>query len=302
MNVRLARLNKHGWLLAAAFLLAFAWPATAAAVTGDDDAIVVITGDVDVPRGDVVSDVVVVDGDVRIAGRVDGSVVVANGTTTVSGVIDGDLVAISDSARLLPGARIDGDLLYGGDRPRIAPSAEVTGEVSDEGWSDAGWLSPLLGHLAIWLGITVSSLILGLLLLLLAPQAAETVFRHARERPWVAVAIGLGVMIALPLLAVVALATLVALPLGIAAMLSLIPLWAIGYVTGAWILGRRIVGPPRRRVVAYLAGWGILRAAALIPVLGLIVSLAATVIGLGALAVAIGAARRDSAEAAALGT
>jgi hypothetical protein len=51
--------------------------------------------------------------------------------------------------------------------------------------------------------------------------------------------------------------------------------------------------------VAFLAGWAILRVAALIPILGGLVWFAAVVVGLGALAVAIWRARGASQATAA---
>jgi hypothetical protein len=50
-------------------------------------------------------------------------------------------------------------------------------------------------------------------------------------------------------------------------------------------------------LLAFLAGWGILRALALIPVLASLVWLAATVWGLGALVIAARAAGRPTADA-----
>ena len=268
-------------------------PASAAKSGGSDNAVVVVTGDVEVARGESVDAVVVIDGDVRIAGHVDGSVVVVNGTTTISGTVDGDLVTIAGPARLLPGALVDGDVQYGDEKPVIARGATVTGDIDHEGWSDAAGIFAVVGALALWVAVTVSTLILGLLLLVAAPQAADAALHQARRQIWVTVAVGLAVFIALPVVGVIAAVTLVGLPLGIALLMALIPLWAVGYVAGAWLLGRRLVGPPRHRFVAFFAGWGILRGLALIPILGFLVAIAATVVGVGALAVAAGAARRD---------
>jgi hypothetical protein len=237
---------------------------------------------------------------VRIAGHVDGSVVVVNGTTTISGSVDGDLVTIAGPARLLPGALVDGDIQYGDEKPAIAPGATVTGDIDHEGWTDAAGVFAVVGALALWLAVTVSTLILGLLLLVAAPQAADAALRQARKQIWVAVAVGLAVFIALPVVGVIAAVTLVGLPLGIALLMALVPLWAVGYVTGGWLLGRRLVGPPRHRFVAFFAGWGILRGLALIPILGFIIGLAATVVGVGALGLAAGAARRDDEDVSAL--
>ena len=83
-----------------------------------------------------------------------------------------------------------------------------------------------------------------------------------------------------------------------ALLLALLPIYAIGYTTSAWLLGRRLVRPPRGRVLAFLAGLAILRILAIIPIVGGIVWFAATVVGLGALLVATWRARRDYLEPA----
>jgi hypothetical protein len=102
-----------------------------------------------------------------------------------------------------------------------------------------------------------------------------------------------------PVLAILALVTLVGIPFGIALLLSGIPVLLVAYATSAWMLGRRVLrtrsaGP----WAALLVGWLVLRLLALIPVAGGLVGLAATVMGLGALAVALWHARRPGEPAA----
>jgi len=79
----------------------------------------------------------------------------------------------------------------------------------------------------------------------------------------------------------------VAIPLGLFLLLALALLYTIGYVAGAHVLGRRLVAWPRSRFVAFLAGWGILRLLALIPVIGGLVWIVAAIFGLGVLWVAM---------------
>ena len=103
----------------------------------------------------------------------------------------------------------------------------------------------------------------------------------------------------MPLLAILALVTVVGIPFGVALLLAAVPVLLLAYATAAWIAGRRAL---RNRSTspwaALVAGWGILRLVALIPVAGALVGLAATVLGLGALAVALWQARRPGAPAA----
>lgn len=272
---------------------AFALPAAAsagAAQSDSGDAVVVIRGDVTVPRGETVDGVFVVSGDVRIAGRSTGDVVVLAGDATVSGRIEGDLLVAGGQARLLPRAYVSGDVRYGDKRPIVAGQAIVRGNVGKEGWNDWGAFLPVVG-IVFWLAIGVSAALLGVLLLLIAPRAADALYERSRERIGPLIAIGIAVMICLPVAAVIAAITLVGIPLALGILLALLPLGAVAYVCAAWALGRRLVKPPRGRILAFLAGLGILRALSLIPILGGIVDLAAVVFGLGLIGAAIGAAR-----------
>lgn len=260
-----------------------------------------INGDVAVERGETIDGVFIVNGDARISGRVDGDVILVAGDALVSGHVDGNLVTIAGRARLLPTARVEGDLIYGDERPRVAPAATVEGKIEKEGWTDSLGLFPFIGAFVFWLAIGISAAVLGILLLLIAPRAADAVFAQARGRIGPTIAIGIAIFIVLPLLAGISAITLVGLPLAIGIGLALLPLGAIAYVTAAWVLGRAIVKPPRGRILAFLAGLAILRVAALVPILGLLVWLAAIIVGLGLIGAAIGAARQPTAAPASAG-
>lgn len=281
------------FVMAAVLLVAVIAPQAAVAADPQDQ--IVISGDVDVPRGQTVGDVVVVDGVITVAGRVDGDIVAVSGPVRVAGTVDGSITAVSDRVTLLPGARVTGDLLYGDERPVIARSARVDGKVSDEGWSDLGGFPwGLVGAVAWWLSVSVSTLVLGFVALALAPRAADALVVTSRERLGLAVGLGAGLFVALPMVAVIALVSLVGVPLGIGLLLALIPLAGVAYVTSAYLIGRRLLKPTTSSFVAFVAGWGLLRALALIPVVGILAWLAAVVVGLGVLVVALWQSRTDA--------
>lgn len=292
-------LRRAPLLAALLAVLALAVPATAGAGTAPhrDDPIVVIVGDVTVPAGKTVEGVFIAQGDARIAGRVDGDVMVASGDALVTGTIDGDLVTIDGQARLLRTARVGGDVRYSEERPVVSPLARVDGDVTDEDWSSAVDLLPFVGGFLIWLAVGVSFFILGGLLLLIAPRAADVLYERSRERVGPLIAIGIAILISLPIAAFVAAITLVGLPLAFGILLAMAPLVAVAYVAGAYVLGRAIVKAPRHRVLSFLAGLAILRALALVPILGIFVGLAAVVLGLGLIGAAIGAAREPATAA-----
>jgi hypothetical protein len=260
---------------------------------------VVITGGAVVPAGQTAGDVVVLDGTVRIDGRATGDVVSVSGPVRLNGRVDGDLIAVSDRASLGPAARVGGDLRYGDERPVLARGASVGGKISKEDWADAGngwgWLS-VLGW---WLAVSVSTLIVGALLVWLAPGALYAAERAVREHLGATIGWGVAIAIGVPLLAILALVTLVGIPFGVALLLAAVPVLLLAYATAAWIVGRRVLrNRSTSRWAALLAGWGILRLVALIPVAGALVGLAATVVGLGALTVALWQARSPRAPAA----
>jgi cytoskeletal protein CcmA (bactofilin family) len=269
--------------------VALAAPATAAGARDQ----VVISGSVVVGPGQTVGDVVIADGPVTISGRVRGDVVVAHGRVRIlGGRVAGDVTNFSDRTVLSRGARVGGDLNYGDERPVVEPGAVVGGETKKFDVGDAFPLSGFAVLLAVWLAVSVSSLLLGLALLAFAPRAADATDTVGRDAPGPSIGWGALLVFGLPILAVLALVTLIGIPLGAGLLLALVPIYAVGYVTGAWLLGRRILKPATSRFVAFLVGWAILRVVALIPIAGGLGWLAATVFGLGALIVAAWRARR----------
>ena len=277
--------------------LALAAPATAGAADIDshsDDAIVAVVGDVTVPRGETVDGIFLASGDARIAGDVDGDVVVFSGDVLLAGRVDGNVFVADGMARLLPSAEVTGDVEYGDERPQIALDARVHGDVAKQDFPDLGGALPWIGGFLFWLAITLSAWVLGALLLLIAPRAAEALEARSGKRIGPLIAIGIAIFIVLPLAAFLAAITIFGLPLAFGLGLSLLPLWAVAYVVSAYVLGRRVLKPPRHRMLSFLAGLAILRVIALVPILGWLVGLAAVVFGLGLIGAAIGAAREPA--------
>jgi hypothetical protein len=187
------------------------------------------------------------------------------------------------------GGRVEGDIVSR-NRPDVQSGGTFDG--SWERWNPRAWsgAASIFGWLAMWLAVSISTLLLGLLLGLLAPRAAAAVHAAVGETGQV-ILWGLVLLIGLPIIAVILMVTLLGLPLGLGLLLALGLIYSVGYVAGAWVLGRRIMRESSS-IVAFVIGWLILRVIALIPFLGGLAWLAATVVGLGALVVAGRRARR----------
>jgi hypothetical protein len=283
-------------LVLAQLALTAAAPAAGAQAEEEPDNIVVLTGRAEVREGETVDNVVIFDGPAVVEGTVRDAVVALNGDVLVGGTARDDVVAFDGRVVIADGGRVEGDVVSR-HRPVVEGDGRLDG--SWERWNPRAWsdATSVVGWLAVWLAFTVSSLILGLLLGLLAPRAAAAVDAAARGGVGRVILWGLILLVGLPVIAVIAVVTLVGLPLGVGLLFALGLIYGIGYTAGAWILGRRLVsGAPA--VVAFLVGWGVLRVIALIPFLGWLVSLAAVVVGLGAIAVALHRARRRDVVAA----
>jgi hypothetical protein len=263
----------------------------------DDDRQVVITGHVVVAPQETVGDVVILNGDARINGSVRGSVFALNGDVTVRGSVKDNVIAVNGRAIVDGGARIGGDVTSR-EKARISPGATVDGDVKSVSSRFALGQVGVVAAILLWFAVIVSTLVFGLLLLLIAPRAADAFVDAGRTAIGASIGLGVGAAVGLPLVGLILLATVLGLPLGVIVLLALGFLYTLGYVASAYFLGRLILRPPTNRLLAYLVGWGILSVAGLIPVFNVIVLIAATVYGLGMIVVALFRARSGPREPA----
>ena len=251
---------------------------------GEDDQ-VVLTGELLVPEGATVGTAVIFNGDATIDGTATESVVVFNGDVEITGTVGDDVVAFNGRVIVRSGAEVDGDIASR-QHPQIEQGATVRGEVRGiSGRFDLeglGWV----GRYVWWFGYTISTLILGLVLLLFLPGVDAPLAGAFRRRMGASFGFGAAIFFLLPIAAVLLLVVVVAIPLGLFLLLALALLYTLGYVAGAHVLGRRLVNPPGSRFVAFLVGWMILRGIGLIPFLGGLVWVLASIAGLGALVIA----------------
>ena len=250
---------------------------------GDDQ--IVVTGVLFVPEGETVGTAVIFNGDATIEGTVTQSVVVFNGDVEIAGTVGDDVVVFNGHVVVRSGAVVDGDIASR-QRPVIEDGATVGGDLEGiSGRLDLEWLESV-GRIAWWIGYSVSTLILGLVVLLFARGVDRPLAEAFRRRMGASFGFGAAIFFLLPLAAVLLLVVVVAIPLGLFLLLALALLYTVGYVAGAHVLGRRVLRPESSRFAAYLVGWGIVRGFGLIPIVGTVVWVLAAIAGLGAIVVA----------------
>ena len=234
--------------------------APAAAATGDrgrGDRRISVTGDVVVTQdetvdGQVVSfdgavtidgvvtdDVFVGKGDLRVNGRVTGGVLVGDGDAIITGRVGGDVISMGGRVILQDGASVGGDVVSRRE-PRVASGATVQGDVKRLNLSSlfSGLLITFL--ILLWIAVTISVAILGLLFVLLFPRGADAAV-VASWRIWPSLGWGALVGIVGPIIGAAVLFTIVGIPLGIGIFSALTVLGPLGYVTASISLGRKMV-------------------------------------------------------------
>jgi hypothetical protein len=252
--------------------------------------LILLSGTASVPRGTTVGEVIVLRGRAQVDGVALGDVVVLHGPIEVDGQVGGSVIAVDGRVTLGADAQVGGDVRARG-RVNVAEGARVGGDVREH--AAFTWRTPIgvFGRLASWLAVSVSTLALGLLLVLLLPRALDAVTDVARSAPWISAMWGLALGVGLPVAVVLLGASLLGLPLALAVLLGAALLGLVGYAVTMFLIGRLLWGPPRNRALAFVFGWAIARVVGLIPyVSGITVTLAA-LFGLGAALVATWRAR-----------
>lgn len=251
----------------------------------DTDDHVVLTGGLVLPEGETARTAVVFNGDVTIGGTVSETLVVFNGRTEITGTVEEDVIVFNGAVLLRSGSRVGGDVVSR-QTPQIEEGATVEGTVDDLPTRWDYWDVTFVGRFVWWLAYTISTLVLGLILLMLARGLDGAAIRALRDRLGGTIGFGVLWFFVLPIIAVLLFVTVVGIPLGLFLLFALGLIYTIGYVVGAHAIGRLVVKEPSSRYVAFLVGWGALRVIALIPFLGGLAWTVATVLGLGTLWVA----------------
>jgi hypothetical protein len=268
-------------------VLVLAVPASAQGSTNDNPPRdqIVLSGQLIVPSGETVDTALIFHGPATIAGTVTGAVVVFDGRTDISGHVAGDVVVFNGAVTVRSGAQVGGDLVTTG-VPTVEPGATVVGQqqrvATRFNTGDIGFASRIVW----WIGYSVSTLVLGLLLLLVAPALDGAIVRTFRQRTGASIGLGVAAFFLLPLIAILFLVVVIAIPLGLFLLLGLALLYTVGYVAGAHAIGRIVVKQPTSRFLAFLVGWLIVRVLGLVPVLGGVVWTLVSIFGLGVLWVA----------------
>ncbi|MFH1505955.1 MAG: polymer-forming cytoskeletal protein [archaeon] len=249
--------------------------------------LVIIGGQVDIEDGSVVGkDLIVMAGDVKINANVNRDAKIIAGNVVINGPIDGDVLIKADALSFGKEGVIRGDLKYIGAKPDFDES-KVEGNISKSSielprTKTQG--SMALGRLLFFFMIFIT----GVFFLWLGRKYTDNVTDTLTKRPWFSLGIGILSLIVTPIIAILLMAIVITLPIGLfALMLYLFGLF-FSMVFASIMIGKALFG--RTRLNVYLSlfiGSIIFVLLTWVPILGAIVILASILFGMGAMTIVI---------------
>lgn len=225
--------------------------------------------------------------DVNIAGDVDGYLLAAGRRIYIDGEIGGDARLSADEIELGPNARIAGTVHYRSKRELTrASGAEIGGKV--ERLSEQERPAASIFGLFVW---SLGLIVLAAILLSVFPGLMRRASETAGARFGRSLLIGLIAFVAIPVALVIAMFTVIGLPLGLLLLLAYPMLLVVGYVVAGIALGDTVLARTRptrelsrgSRIAAAAVALIVLGLAAGIPFLGGVIAFVALLVGTGAL-------------------
>lgn len=229
------------------------------------------------------------------------------GTAHIDGLIKGDINSGVEHLTIASTASIQGKLTYiSENEANIQSGAQIRGtithklpDVKERLAVGTHRLPAVGGRLVAGIGIGLwgkvigflMTLVLGIVIVLLAPRRVKAVTESIRTRPWASLGWGAIILIFTPIAALIACITIIGLPLGLITLALYTIAMCLTQLFVGLFIGQLIIGSSRgvesraALVGALVLGLAILSILRLIPYLGAVIWVATILFGLGAILV-----------------
>ena len=228
---------------------------------------------------------------IDLAGNIGRDVKAIGDTITVAGKVAGNVELVADQIEILAGAIIRGQLIYHSpNKPQVHPSARIIGGIVErpmppfarEDGKDQAGAAFLLG-----ISLMISCLVYFLVLPQFSLAAADTI----NTNPWISLALGFALLVAVPFAILLLLITLIGHQLALVLLAMYLVSLLLGFLTGVLYVtnsGLRLFGKREAiakwlRSISIVAALIVLGIVAAIPLLGGLVIFLLLLFGLGAL-------------------
>jgi hypothetical protein len=249
-------------------------------------------------RGQVSGKTTLVGGRVTVLGKAGRQLTVFGEHVMLDGEVAGNVTIASRTLSIGPNARVAGKLTYRGSVPAQAdPAAVIGGGISYLSFDFEDETYQPVARVVAWLGIiafTVGLFLIGMLAILVAPQATAHMSKLARGRPVSSLVLGLVAIVCMPVAVVLLMLTIVGIPFAFMLLLSWPMILIFGYLAGVMAVSDAVAGPSSqmrgRRIFLLAMGLGVMLLFSRVPFAGWCIGVLLLVMGVGAMALnAVGA-------------
>jgi cytoskeletal protein CcmA (bactofilin family) len=269
-------------------------------------------------RGLVEDDVYSVFGDVLVSGELKGDIDAGFGDVKIEGPVEGDVRA--EFGDVYVDAPVKGDVNVGWGDVDLGPDAEISGNLECEGCEITGNRDAVKGEMMArgmaldfdeshgpgiigfvgWLFAALAFAACAVLAAVVAPRPLSSAARRAEESPGRSFVYGLISLPAFFVLCVALAVTIIGIPLLVLMVPVYLALLFFGALVAAFFIGTRVLMVTGRyrvgNALAAVVGAIILAATTLIPVLGDLLLYALSLLGTGAIILALFSRRRPRAS------
>jgi len=256
--------------------------------------------------GTIGRDLLVAGGEVSLAStaEIGSDLLLGAGTALIDGLIKGDINSGVESLTIASTSSIQGKLTYiSENEANIQSGAQIMGPITHKlpdvkeriavGTHQLPGLKERLTPAGLWGKVIgfLMSLVLGIIIILLAPRRVKAVTESIRTRPWASLGWGAIILIFTPIAALIVCITIIGLPLGLITLVLYSIAICLTQLFAGLLIGQLVIGSSKRvetkaaLVGAMALGLAILSLLKLIPYLDNVIGLATVLFGLGAILV-----------------
>lgn len=246
-----------------------------------------------IPTAKIKGSLVCTAGNADLGSSIGEGVTIVASNLRISNYIGGNVHAYVGKMRLSSKAHIEGNVEYSSDEPaRIEPQAIIGGEITHKApflhnAMKGGWLK----HLKI--GSKIATILMNFLYTFFIGWFSMRIFPHKlnaslealRHHPWKALSYGVALLILFPIVSLILLMTVLGAPFALTVLaLNIVSFYTAKVFTIMWAAtsGLRKIGLHMRRSYSFFLCLVLYFILIEIPVIGIFVSLAAMLFGLGA--------------------
>ncbi len=230
--------------------------------------------------------------EIAVRGTTEGILKASGRDVLIDGRVGGAEITASD-VTVTAGARIDGPLSYSSDHEAdIRSGATIAGPVTRSETETETKVFRLPAWLG-WLFLCIAGALGGIVLALIMPGALQATSAELRRNPWLSLGAGAGIVLGVPILAILLMITLFGIPLAV----TLLMLYGLAFYF-AWVFAAVAIGdtillrapfqsPRVRMILAALLGVPLLLLLQAIPWGGPLFAFVALCAGFGAVTMAL---------------